>query len=124
FSNQRTSMHDIHSRLSETILRIKLCAAVFAVLFAMALGAPFTMLSQSFTASLQGTVQDQTGGLIPGASVVVENEATNVRRETTTNETGRYFVTSLPPGSYKLTVAAPGFTTSVRAGMVLQVQQQ
>lgn len=88
------------------------------------LAAALPIWPQSYTASLQGTVQDQSGGLIPAAEVVVENESTNIRQNTKTDESGRYFIPSVPPGSYRLTVEASGFRKSIRTGMVLQVQQR
>jgi hypothetical protein len=90
----------------------------------LAVLSPLQTWSQSYTASLQGTVQDQSRAFIPAAGITVENEATNVRQTTSTDENGRYFIASLPPGSYKLTVEAPGFQTSIRTGMTLQVQQR
>ncbi|MDQ1473324.1 MAG: hypothetical protein QOJ99_4804 [Bryobacterales bacterium] len=62
--------------------------------------------------------------MIPAADIIVENEATNVRQTTKTNASGRYFFASLPPGTYKLSAASPGFKTLIRSGLVLQVQQQ
>ncbi|MGH9628839.1 MAG: carboxypeptidase regulatory-like domain-containing protein, partial [Bryobacteraceae bacterium] len=94
------------------------------MLLLLAFWAPALLTAQSFTASLQGVVQDTSGAMIPNAQVTLENEATNVRQTTTTNENGRYVLASLSPGSYRLSVETPGFQTSVRTGMVLQVQQQ
>lgn len=108
-----------------TIPRLKKKSRNFAVLLLILLAAaPVEVWSQSFTASLQGTVQDPSGGLIPAAEVIVENEATNVRQTARTDASGRYTIASLPPGSYRLTVEAAGFSKSVRSGMALQVQQR
>src|SRR5262249_51904813 len=81
--------------------------------------------AQSFTATLQGTVSDSSGSGVPNARVSLLNEATNVKQqEKVTDARGAYLFTLLPPGSYKMTVEMQGFRTSVRSGMVLQVQQQ
>jgi len=80
--------------------------------------------AQSFTASLQGTITDSTGAVVPGAQVSITNEATNVKQSGRTNDRGAYLFTLLPPGSYKLVVEMTGFQTAARPGMVLQVQQQ
>src|SRR5688500_8248920 len=80
--------------------------------------------AQTFTASLQGTVTDSTGATVPGARLELINEATNVKQEKVTDSRGSYLFTLVPPGSYKLTVAATGFQAAVRTGVVLQVQQQ
>src|SRR5437773_12268947 len=87
--------------------------------------APVQVQAQSFTASLQGTVKDSTGAVVQGARLALVHEATNVRQEKLLSDShGLYLFTLLPPGTYKLTVEMPGFQTSIRSGMVLQVQQQ
>jgi hypothetical protein len=85
---------------------------------------PISVRAQSFTASLQGTVRDPTGAVVPGAHLSLVNEATNVKHEKLSDSHGLYLFTLLPPGTYQLTVEMQGFQTSVRPGMVLQVQQQ
>src|SRR5262245_40105336 len=87
--------------------------------------APLPVQAQTFTATLQGTVTDPTGSVVPGARVSLVNEATNVKQqEKTTDSRGAYLFTLLPPGSYRMTVEMTGFQTSIRTGMILQVQQQ
>jgi hypothetical protein len=92
-------------------------------------GVSFLLLSaslsgQTFTASLQGTISDPTGAMVPNAVVTLTNEATNVKQERTADSRGNYQFTLIPPGGYRLTVQMPGFQTLVRTGLVLQVQQQ
>src|SRR4051794_30733733 len=65
--------------------------------------------AQSDTASITGIVRDPSSGSVPNSTVVVRNEATGVERRATTNETGFYIVSNLPPGFYSITVEAPGF---------------
>lgn len=86
--------------------------------------APVLVQAQSFTASLQGTVTDPTGAVVPHARLTLTNEATSVKQEKRTNERGAYLFTLLPPGVYKLVVELTGFQTFIRSGMQLQVQQQ
>src|SRR6266581_3302690 len=87
--------------------------------------APVQVQAQSFTATLQGMVTDSTGSAVPNARVSLVNEATNVKQqEKQTDSRGAYLFTLVPPGSYRMTVELTGFQTSVRAGMILQVQQQ
>src|SRR5713101_5002451 len=90
----------------------------------LALMASAILEAQTFTASLQGTVTDSTGAIVPNARITLVNEATNVNRVKNTDSRGAYLFTLLPPGSYRMTVQMPGFQASVRSGMVLQVQQQ
>src|SRR5215467_993805 len=80
--------------------------------------------AQTFTASLQGTVTDSTGAIVPAARITLVKEETNVKQERATDARGTYLFTLLPPGAYRMTVEKAGFQTYVRSGMVLQVQQQ
>jgi hypothetical protein len=67
----------------------------------------------SGTTSLSGVVTDTGGGVIPGASVVVKNDATGVSYETVTSSSGAFSVPSLDPGTYTATVSLSGFKTAV-----------
>jgi len=79
---------------------------------------------QSYTAAVRGIVTDASGAAVPGAKVTVTEVERNVPHATTTDEAGRYFVTALPPGSYRLTVEASGFRKHTQSGLTLAVQQQ
>jgi hypothetical protein len=78
-------------------------------------------LAQVNRATLNGRVQDSSGGAIPGAAIVVTNTATNVSRQTTSNAEGYYSVADLIPGTYRLTANFKGFKRLEREGIVLQV---
>lgn len=80
--------------------------------------------AQSFTATLRGTVRDQSGAVIPGATITVRNVNKGWVRTTVTNESGDYVITQLPADSYSVTAQATGFKTEVREGIVLQVGQE
>jgi hypothetical protein len=67
--------------------------------------------AQSGAGSIQGTVTDSTGAVIPGASIHVVNQATAVATDTKSNGVGLYQVPDLFTGSYDVTVAAPAFQT-------------
>src|SRR5262245_17629789 len=67
----------------------------------------------SATTSLSGTVTDNGGGVIPGATVVVKNDATGVAYETITTESGAFNVPALDAGTYSVTVSLSGFKTAV-----------
>ena len=62
-------------------------------------------------ATLTGVVQDGSGGVVPGATVVIRNVATNVTNETTSNESGNFAVAALDAGTYEATVSLSGFKT-------------
>lgn len=79
-------------------------------------------LAQSGAGSIQGTVTDSTGAVIPGASVHVVNQATGVAVDTKTNNTGFYEVPELFTGTYVVTVSAKGMKTLTQTVDVLVSQ--
>src|SRR5438552_5356374 len=74
-------------------------------------------------ADIDGTVRDESGGVMPGATITVTNLDTNLVRSTVTTAQGRFVVPALPPGPYKLTVELPGFARAAREDLVLQLGQ-
>lgn len=77
--------------------------------FVALLATSTTLFAQSDTASIVGLVRDPSSGSVPNATVIVRNEATGIERKATTNESGYYIVSNLPPGYYSVSVEAPGF---------------
>src|SRR6185503_15188975 len=75
------------------------------------------------TATLQGTVTDAQGAIVPGASVTASNEATGVQRAVITDSAGHYQMAALPAGSYKLDARLTGFQPKVVNGVRLEVAQ-
>jgi Carboxypeptidase regulatory-like domain len=80
--------------------------------------------AQSNAADLQGYVRDPNGAAVKGATVTARNLATNVTRETTTNDDGAYQLISLPPGEYEVTAEATGFSKGRIASVTLTVGQR
>src|SRR6266702_5324488 len=76
-----------------------------------------------FKASIQGTVMDPQGNAVPGAKVTVTNQATNLSRDTVASGEGFYRVSELPPGTYTVTVEAPGFKQATSKGIVVEAEQ-
>jgi hypothetical protein len=76
--------------------------------------------AQEVSGSISGTVLDATGAAVSGAVVTVTNtDRDYVERTVTTNKTGFYTATSLPLGTYSVSVAMKGFKTGVVSGLVL-----
>jgi hypothetical protein len=67
--------------------------------------------SAQSTATLQGTVTDPQGAVVPNAKVVVRSQATGQERVAQTDTDGNYQVASLLPGAYRVEVQASGFQT-------------
>ena len=73
------------------------------------------------TGTLQGSVTDPTGAVIPGATVTISNVSTNVKHTLASDSAGAYVFPNIDPGTYNVTVTAPGFQTYVKSGNVLEV---
>jgi hypothetical protein len=69
--------------------------------------------SQSTTGLIQGTVVDQNGAIVSGASVNVKNVNTGVERTVSSNTDGFFTAPLLPLGTYRVTTTASGFTNSI-----------
>lgn len=76
----------------------------------LALGAVFSASAQSDVAQVRGTVTDNTGAVIAGATVTIKSAATGFERSVTTNESGQFNLPQLRPTSYTVTVTQNGFT--------------
>ena len=103
--------------------RNRIFPAGVAALLALTLAA-FNLQAQEFRGSILGTVTDPSGGVIPGAKVTVTNEATNTSIVVETNAVGNYVVPFLLPTKYTISVAADGFKSTTRNGVVVQVQDR
>ena len=79
--------------------------------------------SQATTGVIEGTVVDETGAALAGASVVVLNTATNFKVAATAGGDGRFRAVLLPLGPYEVTVEADGFAKLLRSGLDLAVGQ-
>lgn len=93
--------------------------AIFLVLVA-ALLATSTALGQS-TATVQGTVTDSKGAVLPNATVVVRNKNTSTERTAQTDSDGNYQIAALPVGLYAIEVRIQGFKTQVADQVTLEV---
>jgi hypothetical protein len=72
------------------------------------------------SASLRGVIKDPTGAVVPGADVVLLNEATADERRTVSDEQGGFFFGALRPASYLLKVELPGFKAYEEKGLVVR----
>jgi len=97
-----------------------LCRGVLLLGFILA----FVSIAQAQdTASLRGTITDQSGGVIVGAKVKLTNTQTNISRTTTSSNDGGYLFTLVPVGTYALTVTHADFQTSIEANIKLELNQ-
>lgn len=96
---------------------------IFAVCLA-GLFATMPVPAQSFTATIRGVVTDASQAAVAGAKVVARESNRNIDHPTTTDASGRYVLSALPPGRYTLSVEQPGFKKFKQQDFELLVQQQ
>ncbi len=78
----------------------------------------------SGSASVGGTVTDETGAVIPGASVALVNVERGSEQEVATNEAGNYVYPDITPGTYTVRVSSDGFATQEITDLQVQVGQR
>jgi hypothetical protein len=83
---------------------------------------PALATSQTFQGGIRGAVRDADGGVLPGTTVTLTNDATGVARTSVTNERGEYVFSSVAPGAYTLAVELSGFAPFRREGLEIGVQ--
>lgn len=91
-----------------TLSSLKSGLPALAALFALVLFAPAAH-AQLTRGAINGTVRDEAGASVAGATVRVSDATKNFSRETTTNEEGFYRVAALEPGVYTVTIQGAGF---------------
>jgi hypothetical protein len=80
--------------------------------------------AQETTGTIQGSVSDASGAVLPGATVVVKHVETGQSQEVTTNASGRYTVPFLRPGNYEVTFNMSGFQPVTTKGIELHVNDR
>jgi hypothetical protein len=98
--------------------RFRTCAGLCAVAVCLFATPVFAQISST---SLQGTVTDPSGSAISGASVVLSNPESKTERNSVTDTTGEFRFLALPPGTYTLSIKAPGFAEHRQTGLQLLV---
>jgi hypothetical protein len=91
------------------------------VLTVLLLATGVTRAQIAGTGNIQGTVTDSTSAVVAGASVVLTDESTQVKRSTVSDSSGVYLFPDVPISTYDLRVTATGFKTYEQKGIVLEV---
>src|SRR5678816_684591 len=76
---------------------------------------------QTITGSLVGTALDNTKAVVPGVSVIATESNTNQQRSATTNNSGNYSISNLPPGIYQVQFKKDGFKTTFQSDVEVRV---
>ncbi len=112
------------SKLSMNVQRWTRCSIRAAVaLAAVSLLVCAPLFSQGNQGTIQGSVFDQSGGVIAGAMVTVTDVARGVTRTLTTDTAGQYVASNVNPGTYTVRAEASGFQALEHANVVVEVGQ-
>ena len=98
-------------------------ASVVAGLAVLLIGFTSVPAVAQFASSIEGTVTDASGAVVPGATVTVLNEDTGTEQSVTTTSAGYYRVPALPAALYTLRATLSGFKTVVQEHIRLQVAE-
>lgn len=105
-------------------LRLRWPGMAAMLMLCLCLGAGFAYGQAINTGTVVGAVTDQSGAVIPSATVTLTDPATNSVRTTTTNTAGEYVLQNVPPGTYTLSVTKSGFSTDQSNGLTVSVGTQ
>jgi hypothetical protein len=100
--------------------RINILFRIFIGTMILVCGAAIT--NAQFKASVQGTVTDTAGAAVPAATVTLTNKETNKTETTTASDSGFYRFSSLPPGTYSLTVEKENFKKQLVDNIVVEAE--
>jgi outer membrane receptor protein involved in Fe transport len=78
------------------------------------------LLAQTFRGSINGTITDTSGAVIPGAKVTATDTATSAVRETVSSGAGEFLFSDLPQSTYKIKVEAAGFQITEVTGVQVE----
>src|SRR5262249_48883919 len=101
-------------RFCQLLTAVAICAAISLCAFGQT----------QTTGSISGFVRDQSGAVIPGVEIKAEQEGTGLTRSAVSNETGAYTVVLLPPGTYAVTFALPGFQKIINKNVVINATEK
>src|SRR5215471_8889226 len=87
----------------------------------LAAAAAYAQISQ---ATLEGTIQDNSGAVVPGAQITLKNKGTAAVRTAVTDQSGQYSILNLDPAEYSLTVSFKGFKTFVVGSLTLHTGER
>jgi Carboxypeptidase regulatory-like domain len=104
--------------MRDVVRRLMLAAALICLASASAFA------QGSTTSSISGTVVDAGGGVIPGATVLVKNNANGTTSTAVTNASGTFSIPALEAGTYTVTVSLSGFKSSVLNDVRLTIGTQ
>src|SRR5450759_2906438 len=106
------------------ILKIKTFSTAILALGALVASQAPVFGQASYTAQIRGVVTDQTGAVVPNATLTITNDATNISLTAHSNDHGMYVLTGLRPAVYTIRAEATRFRVVEKKNVILQVDQQ
>ena len=94
-------------------LFVRSLSALFPLVLAALLAPPASVRCQTFRGGISGTVTDQSGAVVPSATVTALETATNSVLKIVTSSAGEFAFTNLPLGDYSITITAAGFSKEI-----------
>ena len=91
------------------------------LILALLLAIPRLAGAQAVTGTLLGNITDQQGGALPGVTIVITEQNTNIKTNAVTNEIGYYIFPSLKDGTYRVEAELSGFKKTLREGVIVAV---
>ena len=95
---------------------------LLTLIFLIVFSSVSALRAQTTNVSVTGRVDDPSKAAIAGVKVTLTNEETNLQFVGKTNDTGSYYVSDIPPGTYRMVIEKTGFRTLIKPGIVLHVQ--
>src|SRR5215207_10981850 len=99
-------------------LRVAVRPALYLLFLFLVTAVPAA--AQTTLGTIRGAIVDSQQSVVPGATVVITDEATGVTREVQTDAAGLFEIPNLRPGTYTVTATLSGFKKAQRTGVVLR----
>jgi hypothetical protein len=109
--------------ICSTVFSKRLGPVIFGVLFAFLSVLPSILLAQGYFGTVSGDLTDPSGAVVPGAQVVLTDQAKGFTFNAVSDSAGRYLFTSIPPGVYTVTVEVQGFEKELRTNVKVNVSE-
>jgi Carboxypeptidase regulatory-like domain len=92
-------------------------------LFAFLFTVPILLFGQGYFGTLSGIITDPSGAIVPGATVTLVDQQKGYKFNATTDNSGRYVFSTIPPGLYTASAEVQGFEKTVRTNITLNVSE-
>ncbi|MBO0797890.1 MAG: TonB-dependent receptor, partial [Blastocatellia bacterium] len=108
-----------HTKKPRPALMLLIIVSVILALLLLMGGSTASYAQTTGSATLRGTVKDQSGAVVTRATVALINEATRLERKTTSNEQGTFVFSAVDPASYTIKIESTGFKTLEQNSLIL-----